>query len=188
MMTRLPLAAVLLVTLAACGGPELRYAVPQVAPAERVGIAFRTVELREVDLPTYASLEEIYVQNAEGAISPAPDLLWADDPSRAATLELSRALDTITGARIAPEPWPFDDFAEARVEVRVEEFLADATGMFRVSGQYFVATRDALGRDRAETFAVAVPIPPETGIAGVAAARAAAMGRLAGIIARNGLR
>ncbi len=188
MMIRLPLATAFLVTLAACGGPELRYAVPQAMPTERIGIAFRSVELREVGLPTYATLEAIYVETPEGAITPSDDLLWADDPARAATLELSRAMAAISGARIAPEPWPFDDFAEARVEVRAEEFLATADGSFRISGQYFVATRDALGRDRAETFRIAVPLLPDTGVAGIAAARAQAMTELAKTIARDGLR
>ncbi|EYD71350.1 PqiC family protein [Limimaricola hongkongensis] len=188
MMNRTLTAMALVAGLAACGGPELRYAVPQVAPAEKMAIAFRSVELREITLPTYAALEDIYVETPEGVITPAKDLLWADDPVRAATLELSRALRLSTGARVASEPWPFDDFAEARVEVRLEEFLADAQGRFRVAGQYFVATRDALGRDRAETFEIAVPIPQAEGATGLAAARAAAMTRLAEIIARDGLR
>ncbi len=188
MMNRTTLAVALLVGLAACGGPELRYAVPQVAPTEKVSIAFASVELREITLPTYAALEEIYIETPEGVITPAEDLLWADDPVRAATLELSRALRLSTGARVASEPWPFDDFAEARVEVRVEEFLADAQGRFKVAGQYFVATRDALGRDRAETFEIAVPIPQAAGASGVAAARATAMTQLAQIIAKTGLR
>lgn len=188
MMNRILPAMAIMTSLAACGGPELRYAVPQVAPTEKVAIAFGSVELREISLPTYAALEEIYVETPEGVITPADDLLWADDPVRAATLELARALRLLTGARVASEPWPFDDFAEARVEVRLEEFLADAQGRFRVAGQYFVATRDALGRDRAESFEIAVPIVQGTGASGLAAARATAMIELAGIIARTGLR
>lgn len=188
MMIRILPAMALVAGLAACGGPELRYAVPQIAPEEKVSIAFASVELRDITLPTYAALEEIYVETPEGVITPAEDLLWADDPGRAATLELARALRLTTGARVASEPWPFDDFAEARVEVRLEEFLADAQGQFRVAGQYFVATRDALGRDRAETFAIAVPIPQATGAAGLAAARATAMTKLATLIAKDGLR
>ncbi|MCP1167958.1 PqiC family protein [Limimaricola litoreus] len=188
MMTRILPAMALLSALAACGGPELRYAVPQVAPTEKISIAFETVELREITLPTYAALETIYVETPEGVITPAEDLLWADDPVRAATLELARALRLSTGARVASEPWPFDDFAEARVEVRVEEFLADAQGRFRVAGQYFVATRDAEGRDRAETFEIVVPIPPATGASGLAAARAAAMTQLAQTIAKTAMR
>lgn len=188
MMTRILPAMALFAGLAACGGPELRYAVPQIAPAEKISIAFGSVELREITLPTYAALETIYVETPEGVITPADDLLWADDPVRAATLELARALRLSTGARVASEPWPFDDFAEARVEVRIEEFLADSQGRFRVAGQYFVATRDAMGRDRAETFEIAVPIPAASGASGLAAARATAMTKLAGIIARTGLR
>jgi hypothetical protein len=91
-MKNRPFAALaLLALLAACGGPELRYAVPQITPTEKVSIAFASVEVREITLPTYAALEEIFVETPEGVITTADKLLWADDPARAATLELSRA-------------------------------------------------------------------------------------------------
>ncbi|PYE86005.1 PqiC family protein [Pseudoroseicyclus aestuarii] len=190
---RLPLIGASLLALAACGGPEYRYSVPVSAPVARVAVSASSIEVRDVMLPTYASLEEIYTGQAGGLIQSQPDLLWADEPGRAATLELSRDLGIITGARVAPEPWPFDDYADARVEVRVEEFLAtlpgeETPGSFRISGQYFVATLDAEGRDRAARFDVAAAAPAGSGIAGVAAARAAAMAQLAETIAREGLR
>ncbi|SHI32812.1 PqiC family protein [Wenxinia saemankumensis] len=187
MMTRL-LAPGLLLLLAACGDPALRYAVPQVTPAERVSIGFSSVEVRDVELPLYAQSEEIYVEDETGALVSSTDLLWADDPSRASTLELARALSSLTGVVVAPEPWPFDLFPAARVEVRVEEFVASRAGAFRLSGQYFIAALDESGRDRARLFELSAPLPAEAGPAEIAAARAAAMAQLAETIARDGLR
>lgn len=178
----------LTLALAACGDPDLRFAVPTVVPTETVGIAYNSVEVRTVTLPTYAQFEEIYVETPTGALTASPSLLWADDPTRAATLELTRALGAITNARVASEPWPFDSYAEVRVEVRVEEFVASQRGEFRLSGQYFIATLDGEGRDRAATFRVAVPLAPDAGPLAIALARGLAMAELADQIARGGLR
>lgn len=188
MMKLLPLSLVCLASLAACGDPAQRYAVPAVTPLATVGISYRSVEVREVTLPTYAQLEEIFVETEDGALTSSTALLWADDPTRATTLELTRALSAITGARVASEPWPFDSYADVRVEVRVEEFIASARGEFRLSGQYFVATLDGGSRDRALPFRVSVPMAGNAGPAGIAAARGAAMTQLAEQIARDGLR
>ena len=182
------LAPALLLGLAACGDSSQRYAVPQVAPGERIGIGFASLEVRDVELPTYAQSEEIYVEGADGALVSSADLLWADDPSRASTLELARELASLTGVIVAPEPWPFDPYPAGRVEVRVEEFVASRLGAFRLSGQYFVAALDESGRDRARLFDISVPLDPEAGPAAIAAARAAAMTELARTIARDGLR
>lgn len=183
-------AIVALLALAGCGlgAPDVRYAVPEIAPEARVSIPYRSVEVRDVTLPTYAELEQISIETAEGALV-ASDLLWADDPSRGATLELSRALAIITQSPVASEPWPFDTYPDARVEVRVEEFVASArTNEFRLAGQYFVAALEDRGRDRSGVFRVSVPLPPEAGPAQIAAARGQAMSLLAEQIAREGLR
>ena len=186
MMTRYALLAVLL--LAACGGPELRLAVPPATPSEPVGIGFSSIEVRDVTLPTYAQLESIFVEDAAGMLVGTDELLWADDPARAATLELSRALAELTGVPVAPEPWPFEPYPAARLEVRVEEFVASRRGEFRLSGQYFVAALDESGRDRARLFRISVPLDPEAPPQAIAAARGQAMLRLAEEIARDGLR
>jgi hypothetical protein len=187
-MKTLPFAFGLVALLTACSPPPQRFAVPAVPVTEEVSIAYASVEVRDVLLPTYASLEEIFVETADGSLTSSPQLLWADDPTRAATLELTRSLSAITGARVASEPWPFDSYAEVRVEVRVEEFIASERGEFRLSGQYFVATFDGEGRDRAVPFRLTVPLIPEAGPAQIAAARAAVMAELAASIARDGLR
>jgi uncharacterized lipoprotein YmbA len=155
--------------------------------AERVGISYRTVEVLQVSLPTYAASEEIYVRGADGALTSSSDLLWADEPSRAVTLELTRYLSQITGAQVAPEPWPFADRAGARVDVRVEDMYAAADGRFIMTGQYFAAP-EAEGRDRSGLFSLSAPIAGEGGVAAIAAARGQVVRDLAAEIARRGLR
>jgi hypothetical protein len=179
------LIAVSLAALAACGPPPERFAAPLAPSGERVAVGVRSIEVRQVALPSYALDEEIWIEMAEGALVPSEGQLWADDPVRGMTLELARQLGAITGARVASEPWPFDDLSEARVEVRADRFVAGADGRFHISGQYFAVDSER-GRDRSADFAVSAPIPPESGLPGIAAARAAAVRDLARLIARDG--
>ncbi len=183
-----PLAILAATTLlAACGGtPDARVAVPRADPGQSQRISYGTVSLRSVSLPTYAASEEIYISGPGGVISPGEGLLWADEPERAITLELTRYLAQITGARVASEPWPFLDRPQAELELRIEEMLAYADGTFRLSGQYFVAPEN--GRDRANLFALVVPIGGTFSAQDIAAARGAAMRQLAREIASKGLR
>ena len=175
--------------LAACGGdPQLRFATPSVEPGGRVATSFPSVEVRDVSLPLYAQAEEIAVENTDGSITLSDDYLWADDPSRAVTLELSRSLAEITGNPTAPEPWPFEAYPAARVEVRVEQMVASRSGVFRLSGQYFVVDMEGRGRDRAALFDVSAPLDPEAGPNAIATARAGVVAELAQVIARDGLR
>ncbi len=174
--------------LGACGGdPALRFAVPQAPAGDRIAIGARSVEVREVTLPTYASSEEIFFESPTGSISSDPSLLWADDPRRAMTLSLARLIGDVTGVRTASEPWPFESFAEARVEVRVDEMIAGANGWFRLSGQYFVASDSQRVSERSGSFALAAPYSAEQGIPSIAAARAAVLRDLARLIADEGL-
>lgn len=186
-MPRLPFFALLF--LAACSGGDsaVRYAVPEAEVAVRARISYASVEVIEVSLPTYASLEEIFVGTADGGLQSSTSLLWADDPTRAVTLELARSLAAITGARVAPEPWPFQEPAAARVDVRVEEMVAMADGVFRLKGQYFVAPRDIDRRERSGAFALVAPWNTEGGAAAIAAARGAVVRDLALQIAKEGL-
>lgn len=175
--------------LAACASvPEERIAVPRAELTGEQRIAYSSVALRNVSLPTYASGETIFTADGTGRLIENPGLLWADDPGRAMTLELVRHLSTITSAHVASEPWPFLDNAEAEVEVRVEDMLARADGTFVLSGQYFV-TGDT-GPDRARLFdlQVSVPVQPDVTPENLAAARARLVRDLALDIARRGLR
>lgn len=176
-----------LATLAACGGtPDVRIAVPRAEAPQKQRIAYGSVSLRSVSLPTYAAAEDIYVSFPDGTIKPDEGLLWADAPDRAITLELTRYLAQITGARVASEPWPFLDRPDAEVELRVEEMLAYADGTFRMSGQYFVAPE--MGQDRARLFSLSVPVGGTFSAQDIASARGAVLRQLAGEIAANGLR
>lgn len=183
-------AALAVTALAGCAGDPERFAVPTtVTPtaAQRIGIAYRSVEVLEVSLPAYAALDEISVRGEGGALTALSDTLWADAPSRSVTLELSRHLAQLTGARVAPEPWPFYDRAGARVDVRVEEMVAQGASSFTMTGQWFVAP-ELGGRDRSGLFTLSAPIAPESGTNGIAAARAQVVLDLAAEIARKGLR
>lgn len=173
--------------LAACGGQSDRYTVetPQVTQSQR--IAFRAVEVREVSLPAYAASDEIPVQTADGRLVSDGSVLWADTPMRAVSLEISRNLAQITGARVASNPWPFEAFPDARLDVRFETLVAGADGQFRASGQYFVAVVEG-GRERSGLFDLSVPFDPAAGPGAIAAARAQIILDLAGYLARNGLR
>ena len=172
--------------LAGCS-TELRYPVPAVQPTEKVKIRFRTVEVRQVSLPEYAELSEMSSQTEGGAIETQKTLLWADNPVRAVTLELSRNIGLITGATVASEPWPFESYADARLEVRIEEMVTDLAGNFRLSGQYFVAATNG-GVNRSRLFTLTVPITGEPGPAAMATARGQIIADLALLIARDGLR
>lgn len=165
---------------------DKRFGAPTPVPQERVSISYRTVEVVQATLPAYASAEEITVREADGAIAPLGPL-WADDPSRALTLQLARDLGAITGAVTAPAPWPFRSLPDARVDVRVEDFLATEDGVFLLSGQYFVAPETG-GRDRARRFAFTVPLADPATPGGIVAARGSAVSRLALDIAQNALR
>lgn len=180
-------AFLVLTLLAACGQAPLRQTVPPLAPEGRVPIGFSTLEVVDVSLPDYAADDRIFVQVPGGALTPMRGAVWADDPARALTLDLSRALADLTGARIAPEPWPFEENPEARLDIRLSEIVADPAVGFLMRGQYFVASRDGSGRDSAETFRITVPLPPEPGPAAIAAARATATLQLARLIASDSL-
>ena len=180
------LAFLLTVALAGCGSQDRFIAAPQVTATERVASRFSSIEVREVSLPTHASSEEIYVE-AEGGGLAASDLLWADDPTRAVTLALSRNLAEITGARVAPEPWPFDGYPAARVDVRVERFLSQADGTLVLAGQYFVADMEGQGRDRARLFRFSNNLSGDVTASGAAEARAGLVRDLALRIAKDGL-
>ncbi|MBS0124981.1 PqiC family protein [Thetidibacter halocola] len=188
-MTKLPaLSLFAALSLAACAGTEARFdaPTPTAAPSESVSVRFARIEVVAVTLPTYGQDEEIHIREASGAIVPLGPL-WADEPARAVTLQLARDLDTITGRLVAPEPWPFRDPSDVRVDLRVTDFHATEAGTFRLAGQVFVAPEDG-GRDRARGFEIETPIGAEGGPAAIAAARAQAVTQLALFVAKNGLR
>jgi hypothetical protein len=102
-------------------------------------------------------------------------------------LELSRHLAQITGARIASNPWPFEALPDARLDLRFETLVAGEDGIYRATGQYFVAVADGR-RERSGLFDLSAPFDPEAGPAAVAAARGRVILDLALALARGALR
>lgn len=173
--------------LAACGDNATSFAVTAPPVTDKQRISFASVEVRDVSLPTYAAAEEIAIQAVDGTLTSSADVRWADAPERAVALELSQNLARLSGRRIASEPWPFEAYPEARLEIRFAELVAQETGVFKTSGQYFVAVEDGR-RERSGLFDLSVPFNPEAGPAAIAAARGQLILDLARFIARDGLR
>ena len=172
--------------LIGCSSSVTLYTSPQAEVVERIPSRFSSIEVLTVSLPTYASGEELLVTSTDGTLVTG-NTLWADDPTREITLSLARSLTEITGARVAPQPWPFDSVAEARVDVRVERLLA-SNGTLLLRGQYFVAATDGESPDRARLFDLSRPLSPEASLQEILAARSAVLAELAVMIARSGLR
>ncbi len=176
----------LVLTLVACSSSE-RFAVRPPAVTEKVSISFAAVEIRDVSLPSYAAADEISTQAADGTLISSKSVLWADAPERAIALELSQNLARMTGRRVASEPWPFEAFPDARVEVRFSELVASEAGEFRTAGQYFVGVSDGR-RERSGLFDLKVAFDPKGGPNAIAAARGQLVLDLAIFIAKDGLK
>ncbi|KIN74142.1 PqiC family protein [Sulfitobacter guttiformis] len=177
-------AAGALAILAACGAPD-SIVVQSPAITETVPIAFTSVEVRDVSLPTYASADEIAQQAPDGTLITSK-VLWADAPERAVGLELSRHLARLSGKRVASEPWPFEESPSATLDVRFSDLIAGTDGVFRATGQYFVGVFQ--GRERSGAFDLAVAYDPKGGPAAIARARGQIIVDLAKYLAVNGLR
>lgn len=182
-----PALIALALVLSACGGTPDRYpiATDTVTGSQRIG--FGSVEVRKVSLPTYAAADEIAIQDETGKLISESNVLWADSPERAVTIELARHLSQLTKARIASEPWPLEALPDARLEIRFEQLIAGSDGQFRAVGQYFVAVLDG-GRERSGLFSLTVPFDIEGGPQAITAARGQVIVDLAKYVARNGLR
>lgn len=173
----------LILLAAGCGsGKEARFLIDPPAATAEIPVRVSTIELREVSLPAYAAAVEMAQQEDTGALRNLPDTLWADDPVRGVTIALARALDQATSATATAEPWPLDEPAQARVEVRVERMFAGTDGQFRFGGQFAIASPDGIIRERVRRFDIALPIATE-GPAGIADASGQAIGSLASEIA-----
>lgn len=178
----------LAVLLAGCSGDATRFAVTTPAVTEKVRIGFGAVEVRDVSLPSYAAADEIHLQTEDGTLTSSTNVLWADAPERAVALEISQNLARLSGRRVASEPWPFEAFPDARLEVRFSELVAVTTGSFRASGQYFVAVEEGAGRERSGLFDLSVSFDPEGGPSAIAAARGQLILDLSRFLAQKGLR
>lgn len=192
MMPGLPIRAAmaaLILGLAGCSGPVTQVAVPPVQTELRLRAMVGSLEVRDISLPRYAASDDIVRGGADGGIDTLPATAWADTPERALTLRLVDALDRITGARVAAEPWPFAEPPAASVTIRVTDALgrpgpADAPGRFEMRGSYAISPVASDLADRAGRFDIAVPLD-DGGPAALAAAQSAALGELAETLARR---
>ena len=154
------LAVVAVLPLAACGSADsARYLIdaPAATGAE-TRVSVRSVELRDVSLPSHASGSEILVRAEGGALQALGDAVWADDPERAVTGALAQLLDDRSTATVSAEPWPLLDGPSARLDVRIDRMLANTSGVFEIRGQAAVSAVDGRPRERVERFAISVPI------------------------------
>lgn len=181
-----PALVAMTMALGGCGGTPDLFPVTPPEVTETIAISLRSIEVRDVSLPTYAAADEIAIEDADGRLIAAGSSLWADTPRRAISLELSGHLARLTGRRIASEPWPFEEFPQARLDVRFESLLAGADGRLRASGQYFVAVVDG-GRERSGLFDLSVPFDAAGGPQAIAVARGQIILDLARHIARTSL-
>ena len=142
-----------------------------------------TIEVLEVSLPLYAQGQEIPFAEASGAIRTDKGSVWADTPSRAISLSLAESLSKLTGSVTAVEPWPLDESAAVKLDVRVKKLLASAEGSLEFSGQYFIV----YGSDRnpvSEWFEISIPVAGQTG-ADISKATGAAINELAEMVSKR---
>ena len=78
-MTRLISLVALGLALAACS-TEQRYLVDPPVAEGTARLAVRTLEVRDVSLPSYAEASEILLEDESGALTQIKGALWADDP------------------------------------------------------------------------------------------------------------
>ena len=181
------LALGVLLTLAACSNPEKtgRFLIDPPSTPGQVPNRLGSAELKDVSLPEYASDQEVMWQTEDGAIRSNPDNLWADDPQRAFTLALAREISDISGATVIGEPWPLAEPPQRELVVRVEKALAQADGVYRLSGRYFVSDQSSGGTNHSRSFDISVPLQGNQPAA-IARAMSQAIGQLAGQIATLG--
>jgi uncharacterized protein len=169
---------------AGCGGPQTLYLIERPLPAETMRVPTRTIEVRAVVLPAYASASDIAIQGDDGALRTVRGAVWAEDPIVAVTETIARNLDLTTSARVAAEPWPLGEAPDHRLEVRIERMVARADGQFELTGQYALATAFGEGREVLERFVIVTPLRGDDPSA-VAAATRTALGELSRTIARR---
>ncbi|WP_246448975.1 PqiC family protein [Paracoccus amoyensis] len=153
-----------LLALTACSNPEktARYLIDPPPAIGQVPNRLGTAELKDVSLPGYASDEEVAYQTPDGAVRSSPRNLWADNPERAFTLTLARAISDASGATVIGEPWPLAEPPQRVLEVRVERALAQANNTYRLSGRYFVSDDRGGGTNHARNFDIVVPMQSES--------------------------
>ena len=170
--------------MAACSGSSARLDMAPVQSQLNLRAAAGSAMVRTVSLPTYAAAEELAIETPEGLIASSAGILWADDPSRAVTLTLTRNLGDVLSTKIGPDPWPFVGLPDVAIDVRVTRMIAGADGMFDLEGQYFVGGDGIDYPNTTTTFALQTPIASQAP-ADIALAQAQALLTLSEQIARK---
>lgn len=171
--------------LAACSpGNEPHYLITATPAEKSVRIKAKSVEIRQVSLPSYAGGEDFFAQGEDGALFKVSGALWADEPARGITGALVRSLGEQTGASVASEPWPLNDDPQARIDVRLDHIFARSDHSFSLAGQFAVSSPDASLREFVRRFDISVPILGE-GTSAVANAQATALSELTAQIAKS---
>jgi len=156
------LLSALTLIVAACGDNAAQYMLEEPATQQRVRVRVATIEVREVTLPAYAAASEIMLQAEDGALRSVPEAIWADNPVRAVTLALARNLDAVSTATAAAEPWPLEQPADVRVDVRIDRMVARADGQFQLAGQFAVAAPEGAVRETINRFDILHPLSADT--------------------------
>ena len=177
--------AACLALLGACSNGEktARYLIDPPETGIRVPDRLGTAELKDVSLPEYASGGEVSWQSKDGSVRSNTKKVWADNPQRAFTLTLARTISDMSGATVIAEPWPLSEPPRRTLEVRVEKALAQADGIYRLSGRYFVGDSAAGGANQARSFDISVPLPVDSEPGAIARAQSQAIAQLARQIA-----
>ncbi len=170
--------------LAACTPLADRVALSPLPSTLELRPLVSSAMIRTVSLPTYAAVEEIPLETADGIIVVREDVLWADEPERAVTLILTRTLTDILSTDVGPDPWPFVGLPDVSVDVRVERMLGGLDGTFELNGQFFVASEGAPFRDSTNAFDITQPMQ-DGSLGSLAAAQSAALLQLSEQIART---
>ncbi|MEM9394687.1 MAG: PqiC family protein [Pseudomonadota bacterium] len=158
--------------------PRPRYPLnPITGTGTKTRVSARTVEVRRVSLPSYAAGPGILSGGITGALVPTAGE-WADDPDRAITAALAAGVEARSTARTSTEPWPLSDPPDARVEVRFDQLVARADGVFVLAGQIAVSSPNGQVRDTLKRVSLTVPITG-TDPQAIASAQSSALALLA---------
>lgn len=172
--------AILLAALSACSAPNPSQYVIEAPAVAETGKVRTTIEVLEVSLPLYAQGQEIPFAESSGAIRTDQSAIWADMPSRAISLSLAESLSKLTGSVTAVEPWPLEESAAVKLDVRVKNLLASAEGSLEFSGQYFIVYGS--GRNPvSDWFEISIPVAGQSG-AEISKATGAAINELAQMV------
>lgn len=178
------LAALLFVVACAASPPPKLYLFDEPEPSAtalaRVG---SSIGLRELSLPLYARRPQVASLEADGSIAASDDHRWGEEPPRAATRVVARALERSGGGEVFVEPWPIGAAPDLVVSVEVDRVIGALGGEATLRGEVSIARRDARGDARKTAFDIRVAAEGPDHRA-LTRAYAAAYARLAEEIAR----